>query len=113
MQKYQEGKTVEAAFKGNDVPIVKNSRIQRLLLKGGQIYNYKLIEPANAKLSAIEEMLFKNHAERLLWVPASHPYYTIPQNHVFAQNKDFSKVLGAKYLTPNTFVFALCSDYLN
>lgn len=93
MQKYQEGKTVEAAFKGNDVPIVKNSRIQRLLLKGGQIYNYKLIKPANAKLSAIEEMLFKNHAERLLWVPASHPYYTIPQNHVFAQNKDFSKVL--------------------
>ena len=93
MQKYQEGKTVEAAFRGNDVPVVKNSRMQRLLLKGGQVYNYKQIDPANAKLAAIQEMLFKNHAERLLWVPASHPYYSIPQNNVFAQNKDFSKVL--------------------
>lgn len=93
MQKYQEGKTVETAFKGKDLPIVKNSRIQRLLLKGGQIYNYKAIDTANAKLAAIEEMLFKNHAERLLWVPASHPYYEVPQNNVFALNKDFSKVL--------------------
>lgn len=93
MQKYQEGKTVETAFKGKDLPIVKNSRIQRLLLKGGQIYNYKAIDTANAKLAAIEEMLFKNHAERLLWVPASHPYYEVPQNNIFALNKDFSKVL--------------------
>jgi len=93
MQKYQEGKTVEAAFKGKDLPVVKNSRVQRLLLKGGQIYNYKAIETANAKLAAIEEMLFKNHAERLLWVPASHPYYEVPKNNVFALNKEFSKVL--------------------
>ena len=93
MQKYQEGKTVETAFKGKDVPVVKNSRVQRLLLKGGQVYNYKAIDTANAKLAAIEEMLFKNHAERLLWVPASHPYYEVPKNNVFALNKDFSKVL--------------------
>ena len=93
MQKYQEGKTIEAAFKGNDVPVVKNSRMQRLLLKGGQVYNYKQIDPANAKLAAIEEMLFKNHAEQLLWIPASHPYYLTPQNNVFTQNKEFSKVL--------------------
>ena len=33
MQKYQEGKTVEAAFMGKVVPVVKNSRNQRLLLK--------------------------------------------------------------------------------
>jgi hypothetical protein len=93
MQKYQEGKTVEEAFNGNDVPVVKNSKSQRLLLKGGQIYNYKQIDPGNAKLSAIEDMLLKNHAERLLWVPASHPYYSIPQSNVFAQNQEFSKVL--------------------
>lgn len=93
MQKYQEGKTVTTAFKGKNVPVVKNSRSQRLLLKGGQIYNYKQIEPANAKLAAIENMLFKNHAEYLIWVPASQPYYTIPKNNVFALNKDFSKVL--------------------
>lgn len=93
MQKYQEGKTVEAAFKGNDVPIVKNSRMQRLLLKGSHVYYYKQIAPANAKFNALEEMLFKSHAERLLWVPASHPYYSIPKTNVFAQNKEFSKVL--------------------
>lgn len=93
MQKYQEGKTIEAAFNGMDIPIVKNSRIQRLLLKGGQVYNYKRIVPGNAKLMALETMLFINHAEQLLWIPASHPYYAIPQNNVFAQNKDFSKIL--------------------
>lgn len=93
MQKYQEGKTVEVAFKGKDVPVVKNSKTQRLLLKGGQVYSYKKIEPANAKLKALEDILFKNNAEQLLWVPASHPYYTIPKDNVFAKNKDFSKVL--------------------
>jgi hypothetical protein len=93
MQKYQEGKTVEIAFHGRDIPIIKNSRAQRLLLKSGQIYNYKKIDAGNAKLALIEDMLFKNHAERLLWVPASHPYYSIPATNVFAQNKDFSKVL--------------------
>lgn len=93
MQKYQEGKTVEVAFYGKDVPIAKRSRKQRLLLKGGDIYHYKAISPANAKLAAVENMLFKNKAEQLLWVPASRPYYTIPEDNVFAINKDFSKVL--------------------
>ena len=93
MQKYQEGKTVEAAFKDKDIPVVKNSRVQRLLLKGGQVYSYKEIEPANAKLKALEDILFKNNAEQLLWIPASQPYYSIPEENVFAKNKDFSKVL--------------------
>ena len=93
MQKYQEGKTVETAFKGKDLPVVKNSRSQRLLLKWNQIYNYKRLQPGNAKLDALQTMLFKNHAERLLWVPASHPYYKVPESNVFAKNADFSKVL--------------------
>lgn len=93
MQNYQEGKTVEAAFNNKDLPVVKNSRVQRLLLKGGHIYSYKEIEPANAKLKVLEDILFKNNAEQLLWIPASHPYYTIPKDNVFAKNKDFSKVL--------------------
>lgn len=93
MQKYQEGRTVEVAFGGKDVPLIKNSRTQRLLLKGGQIYNYKEIEPANAKLAAVEDILFRNHAERLLWVPASNPYYSVPRNNVFALNHEFSKVI--------------------
>lgn len=93
MKNYQEGKAIEAAFMGKNVPLVKNSRTQRLLLKGEHIYNYKEIKPANAKLKALEDMLFSNNAEFLLWVPASHPYYTIPPDNVFAKNKDFSKVL--------------------
>ena len=93
MQNYQEAKTVKVAFEGRDVPFIKNSRSQRLLLKWGHIYNYKPLQAGNAKLEALQKMLFKNHAERLLWVPASHPYYKVPTSNVFAQNKDFSKVL--------------------
>ena len=29
----------------------------------------------------------------LLWIPASHPYYIIAEDNVFANNKDFSKML--------------------
>lgn len=93
MQNYQEGKTVETAFKGRDLPIIKNSRSQRLLLKWNHIYNYKPLQSGNAKLEALQSMLFSNHAERLLWIPASHPYYKIPESNIFAKNKDFSKVL--------------------
>jgi len=93
MEKYQEGKTIETAFEGKDVPVIKNSRSQKLLLKWGHIYNYKQIQSGNAKLEALQKMIFKNHAERLLWVPASHPYYAVPESNVFAKNKDFSKVL--------------------
>ena len=93
MQKYQEGKTVRAAFDGKEVPVVGDKEGQRLLLDERLIRSYEKVEPANARLSALEEMLFKSHAERLLWVPASHPYYEIPSDNVFAQNRDFSKVL--------------------
>ncbi len=93
MQNYQEAKTIKAAFFGKDVPIVKNSRSQKLLLKGNHIYKYQRVNPQNARLQALENILFNNHQERLLWVPPSHPYYLVPKNNVFAQNKDFSKLL--------------------
>ncbi len=93
MQNYQEGKTINAAFAGKEIPVVTRSRTQRLLLKANHIYRYEKLQTGNARLEALQTMLFKNHAERLLWVPASHPYYTIPQNHVFSMNKEFSKVL--------------------
>ncbi len=93
MQNYQEGKTVKDAFKNKTLPIVKKSRSQKLLLKGDHIYKYRELEAGNARLEALQTMLLNNHAERLLWIPASHPYYTVPETSVFALNKDFSKVL--------------------
>lgn len=35
----------------------------------------------------------EKHGEQLFWIPASHPYYKIPANNMFAKNHDFSKVL--------------------
>lgn len=93
MQNYQEWKTIKEAFDGKNVPLIKNSRSQRLLVKIDDVYNYKKIPVTNAKLDVLQKILFDKHAECLLWVPASHPYYEVPENNVFFQNKDFSKIL--------------------
>ena len=53
---------------------------------------YSDIPLANIKLHYLYESLFKDyHAEQLLWVPASHPYYVT--KGVFAKNAGFSKTL--------------------
>lgn len=93
MQNYQESKTVRAAFGQQGIPVLRNARTQKLLIKESLVYEYKALEPNNAKLEALQNIVFKHHAERLLWIPASHPYYKIPDKNVFAQNHDFSKVL--------------------
>lgn len=94
MRHYQEVKTIKDAFGCEDkIPILKNKRTQKLLLKKSDINGYRKIVPYNAKLNALENIIFRNNAECLLWVPASNPYYEIPQNNVFYQNRDFSKIL--------------------
>ena len=67
---------------------------QYLLLRKSAIHNYRLIPSNNARLETLRDILFSNGklgSETLLWVPASRPYYQT--GGVFAQNKDFSKVL--------------------
>lgn len=66
---------------------------QRYLLKSDHIYHYKDISSNNARLEYLKHMIFNKQAERLLWVPTSHPYYTTTTSNVFEKNKNFSKVL--------------------
>lgn len=74
-----------------------NKQKQRLLLKTNDVYKYNDIPLCNAKLAKLSTILFgekgEKHSEQLFWIPASHPYYKIPNNNVFAKNHDFSKVL--------------------
>lgn len=66
---------------------------QQVLLKYDWIWWYRDIPSNNARLDAIKKMLFSDsHSERLLWVPASYPYYST-HGSVFEKNKDFSKIL--------------------
>ena len=66
-----------------------------LLLSKNDLINYKEIPSNNARLEELKKNLFDDvkHPEYLLWVPASHPYYTFSKNNVFTENKDFSKIL--------------------
>lgn len=68
-----------------------------LLLNGDDIENYNLENYNNAKLSFTIDTIFgkgktSTGVESMLWVPASHPYYT-QQPNVFTRNKSFSKYL--------------------
>lgn len=98
MQHYKEKKFIERAFnstarKSSPLPSIITANSQRLLLKGHHVFTYHEIVPNNARLDFLQKSLFSHHSELLLWVPASHPYYSVPALNVFAQNKDFSKVL--------------------
>lgn len=70
---------------------------QQYLIKKKNINTYERIPSCNAKLDKLNKILFgekgEKHGEQLFWIPASHPYYKIPANNVFAKNHDFSKVL--------------------
>lgn len=95
MDKYKlKEKLVKAYVK---YPWNSNKQKQRLLLKTNDVYKYNDIPLCNAKLAKLSNILFgekgEKHGEQLFWIPASHPYYKIPANNVFAKNHDFSKVL--------------------
>lgn len=68
-----------------------------LLLDRDTVENYTLEDYKNAKLNFIIDAIFgkgrkSTGAESLLWIPASHPYYT-QQPNVFTKNESFSKFL--------------------
>lgn len=58
-----------------------------------KVDGYRPIPPANARLQYLIDSLFANSysAEKLLWVPASRPYYRT--SGVFAKSAGFSKTL--------------------
>jgi len=90
MDNYVLKKNIATMYKNQKLPL---SNRHRLLLKSEHVYRYKEIEPNNARLDALKKILFTNHSERLLWVPASHPYYSTSQTNVFEINRNFSKIL--------------------
>lgn len=95
MDTYELKRKITDVYKAVDgrVHLPVNPRRQRYLLKTEHIYKYWDIAPNNARLEYLKKIIFDNHAERLLWIPASHPYYTTSPNNVFEKNKGFSKVL--------------------
>lgn len=68
-----------------------------LLLDRNAVENYALEDYKNARLDFVIDTIFgkgkkSTGAESLLWIPASHPYYT-QQPNVFTKNESFSKYL--------------------
>ena len=93
MENYKLKKNIEQLYDGvKELPISTHAQV--LVLKNEWVYKYQQIPCNNARLKLLSNELFgQNHAERLLWVPTSHPYYKTPESNVFEKNKDFSKIL--------------------
>lgn len=73
-------------------PSVRKSGIRRLFLPYESINGYKPIPKMNAKFNELCKMLFdEGSADKLLWVPASHPYYKT--KGVYSKAEGFSKIL--------------------
>lgn len=93
MENYKLKKNIVQFYDSTtELPISTHAQV--LVLKNDWVYKYQQIPCNNARLKLLSNQLFgQNHAERLLWVPASHPYYKTPESNVFEKNKDFSKIL--------------------
>ncbi len=84
-------------LKGWQAGARRKSTVDCLLLDKNHIEDYSLSKYNNARLAYLIDVIFGSrqhptHAEQLLWVPTSHPYYTSGDN-IFTQNKNFSKYL--------------------
>lgn len=95
MDNYKMKEQIQEAVQ-NGVKLKKKGSL--LLLDEDQIDNYRLVNYPNARLQDLINLIFgtikePTYAERLLWVPTSHPYYTQPDN-VFSKNASFSKFLA-------------------
>jgi len=115
MDKYQLKTDIMKVLVGDNkdelhLPI--NEQQQQLLIKfQSRIYNYREIPSNNARLDAIKRIIFnlKKKSYCLLWIPASHPYYHVPEDNVFSLNSDFSKVLvfSSWEMVPRMLAFML------
>ena len=90
MKNYQLKRRIERYFQNhaNEIPKMKKSTFW---LNYNDINNYKVISPNNARLNDLMNHVLKGNAEKLLWIPPSHPYY--PCEGVFEGIEDFSKTL--------------------
>lgn len=91
MRNYQLKRDIEAYYRKHpdELSSVKDNY---LWLRRYKIEKFQEIEPSNARLEFLQNMLFQdNDAHELLWVPPSRPYYE-PEG-VFKNHNNFSKVL--------------------
>ena len=95
MENYQIKKEIENYFnKTGKYELIKNSKLQTLILKKWMFHSYKKIPLNNARLEKLKETVFaddKSGVENLLWIPPSKLYYKT--GSVFNKNKNFSKTL--------------------
>lgn len=94
MDNYKLKDTIAEAWKAGAGKGIKKDC---LLLDRNEVENYALEDYRNARLDYVIDTIFghgkqSTGAESLLWVPASHPYYT-QQPNVFTRNESFSKYL--------------------
>lgn len=90
MKNYKVKERIEQFFIAHpDLSELAESRL--LWMDPRKVNLYKIIPPMNARLAALENIAFENHAELFLWVPPSRPYYELqgPYRH----SSKFSKVL--------------------
>ena len=94
MDNYKLKDTIAEAWKAGAGKGIKKDC---LLLDRNEVENYRLEDYKNARLDFVIDTIFGKRkkstgAESLLWIPASHPYYT-QQPNVFTKNESFSKYL--------------------
>lgn len=94
MDNYKLKDTIAEAWKAG---AGKGIKTDCLLLDNNEVENYRLESYKNARLNFVIDTIFgkgkkSTGAESLLWIPASHPYYT-QQPNVFTKNESFSKYL--------------------
>lgn len=81
------------------------------LLFWRDINSYKRVDPANSKLRTLMEHTIYKGAWKLLWVPASLPYYQVPFGPYAEESlKNFSKALifSSWYVVPKV-IATMCS----
>lgn len=91
------------------INILNNRKVH--LLSKKDINSYKKVEPNNSKLQLLIENTIENGAWKLLWMPPSHPYYTV-RNGIYNNDKlaHFTKsiVFSSWQVVPKV-ISTLCS----
>lgn len=90
MREYKLKKQLEKYFGANPNQLNQANK-QYLWINRNQIEKFKPIEPANARLKYVQELAFRQNAEKLLWVPPSKPYYEL--SGPFQGTDSLSKIL--------------------
>ena len=90
MQDYKLKRDVKKYFQANPRELSVLNR-DGLWLKRQSFDRYESIDPGNARLAQVQERVFQQNAEKLLWVPPSRPYY--PLSGAFSGTEHFTKTL--------------------